>query len=445
VHLFLYKAMDLVTVSIFLAGCAAGVITGIVPGLGPAHLLAIVYTWMVGWNPLHLMIFYVAYITISNFIDTIPSLYFGIPGEVSAIPASKESPNLAALGLTHHAIRLTAIGRLLGSVLALAASYFIVSWLLSFPQIFSSRWQITFYLATVICIALSGNNRWWENSAMMISGLALSAIGYNYYIQKTYFTFGWADLYSGVPLLPFLIGIYVIPQLLKNLNVQRIQAPAEPVDHHQQYVGPMIRGSVIGYIAGLVPGMSYIMGSSAAYTSEKWLQQRRPSQQNPNLASVIASETASNAGSMSVLIPLLLFGIPIIASEAIIYDLMVDSGVIFTLGSFLTDNYVILASWFMVACVIGVAISWPLATAGRAVAEKLLHKKFIWALVALIMTSLFMEAWASQKLLLSLLTFVVSLTAGFALRNKDVMPMVFVFVLGASMQSVIYNLIQLYF
>lgn len=437
--------MDLVTVTIFLAGCIAGVATGIVPGLGPAHLLAILYTWMVGWNPLHLMIFYVAYITISNFVDTIPSLYFGVPGEVSAIPASKESSNLAQAGLTQHAIQLTALGRLLGSIIALGASYFIISWLLSFPQIFASRWQISFYIVTVICIALSATNRWWENALLMIGGFCLSAIGYNYYTQKTYLTGGWPDLYSGIPLLPFLIGIYVIPQLLKNLEVKQSIIETHTVDHHRRYVGPMFRGSVIGYFLGLVPGMSYIMGSSAAYTSEKWLQKRRPGEQNPNLASVIASETASNAGSMSVLIPLLLFGIPIIASEAIIYDLMIDSGAVFTLGSFLINNYVILASWFMVACVIGVVLSWPLATFGRSVAEKLLDKRFIWTLVALIVASLFVEAWTSQKLALYLLTLVVSLTAGFALRKKDVMPMVFVFVLGASMQSVIYNLIQLYF
>jgi putative tricarboxylic transport membrane protein len=437
--------MDLITVSIFLAGCIAGMATGIVPGLGPAHLLAILYTWMVGWNPLHLMIFYVAYITISNFVDTIPSLYFGVPGEVSAIPASKESGNLAQAGLTQHAIQLTALGRLLGSVIALGASYFIISWLLSFPQIFASRWQITFYIVTIICIALSATNRWWENAGLMLAGFVLSAVGYNYYTQKTYFTGGWVDLYTGIPLLPFLIGIYVIPQLLKNLEIKQTRVKTHIVDHHRRYFGPMLRGSVIGYILGLVPGMSYIMGSSAAYTSEKWLQQRRPTEQNSNLASVIASETASNAGSMSVLIPLLLFGIPIIASEAIIYDLMVDSGAIFTLGSFLINNYVILASWFMVACVLGVVLSWPLATLGRSVAEKLLDKKFIWSLVILIVASLFVEAWTSQKLFLYLLTLIVSLIVGFALRNKDVMPMVFVFVLGASMQSVIYNLIQLYF
>jgi hypothetical protein len=66
-------------------------------------------------------------------------------------------------------------------------------------------------------------------------------------------------------------------------------------------------------------------------------------------------------------------------------------------------------------------------------------------LIAVIVLSLGVEAWSSQKLLLYLLTLVLSLIAGFALRKKDVMPMVFVFVLGASMQSVLYNLLQLYF
>jgi putative tricarboxylic transport membrane protein len=400
---------------------------------------------MVGWNPLHLIIFYVAYITISNFVDTIPSLYFGVPGEVSAIPASKESNSLAQAGLIQHAIKLTALGRVLGSAIALGASYFIINWLLSFPEIFASRWQITFYIITVVCIALAGTNRWWENAAFMLAGFVLSAVGYNYYTQKTYFTGGWVDLYSGLPLLPFLIGIYVIPHLLKNLKIKSSNNKIHTVEHHNHYVGPMIRGSVIGFILGLVPGMSYIMGSSAAYTSEKWLQKHRPSKQNPNLASVVASETASNAGSLSVLIPLLLFGIPIIASEAIIYDLMIDSGAIFTLGSFLINNYVILAAWFMAACAVGLTLSWPLATLGRTVAQKLLDKRFIWALIAVIVLGLGVEAVSSQKLLLYLSTLVVSLIAGFALRNKDVMPMVFVFVLGASMQSIVYNLIQLYF
>lgn len=438
--------MDFSTLYIFLAGCTAGVITGIVPGLGPAHLLAMLYMWMTGWSPLHLMTFYVAYITISNFVDAIPSLYFGVPGEVSAVPASRESQRLAQLGLTSGTVRLAAIGRTLGSLVALVLSFFLVSWLLEIPEIFSSRWQMVFYVVTVICIAIAGRNSWWGNALMMASGFAISLIGYNYYAGVEYFTGGWTELYSGVPLLPFLIGVYVIPQLLSSHDtakrfelVQQVSAPV------QEYVPSMLRGTAIGYLLGLVPGMSYILGSTAAYNFERWWHQKFCKKNDISVAAVVASETASNTGSMTVLIPLLLFGMPIIASEAVIYDLMVDAGAVFSLGSFLITNYVILAQWFVIACVIGMIMSWPMADIFRRVAERLLDPRFIWILIGLILISAGIEAYHSQKIAVYSAVFLASLSAGWALRKRDVMPMVFVFVLGSSFQSIAYNLLQLYF
>lgn len=444
-RLFLHHIMDLVTFYIFLAGCTAGVITGIVPGLGPAHLLAVLYMWMIGWSPLHLMTFYVAYITISNFVDAIPSLYFGVPGEVSAIPASRESQRLSELGLTAQAIRLAAVGRILGSMVALVTSWWLIQWLLSVPEIFSSRWQMAFYLITVICIAVAGRNSWWINTLMMLAGFAISMVGYNYYTESVYLTGGWTELYSGIPLLPLLIGIYVIPQLLTTQAARKEFDCGICITSKNRYVPSMLRGTAIGYVLGLVPGMSYILGSTAAYNFERWWNQRFQEKNDISVAAVVASETASNTGSMTVLIPLLLFGMPIIASEAIIYDLMVDAGAVFSLGSFLITNYVILAQWFVIACVIGMIMSWPMATQFKRLSERLLDHRFIWLLIALILISAGIEAYHSQKIAVYSAVFLVSLTAGWALRKRDVMPMVFVFVLGSSFQSIAYNLLQLYF
>ena len=430
---------------IFLLGCTAGVVTGIMPGIGPAHLLTVLYTLMTGWNPVHLMVFYIAYITIANFIDAVPSLYFGVPGEVSAVPASKESSALAQDGLTGYTLKQAALGRLFGSAFALISSVYIVSWMLSHTEIFASYWQLIFYAFTLICIAAAGRNVWWQNILLMIAGAFTSMIGYNYYTQQTYATGGWSELYGGIPLLPVLIGCYVIPQLIQQVKLEHIITNTQHNIHQANYLPSMARGSAIGYVLGLIPGMSFILGSTAAYTLERWWQQRWPSNQHPSVAAVVASETASNTGSVSMLIPLLLFGIPIIASEAIIFDLMIDSGAVFTLGSFLKANYVTLVGWFVAACVVGTVISWPMASWFRTISARLLDPKFSWILFTLIMISLITEAVAQQKLMVYSLVFVVSLALGWLLRKHDVMPFVFVFVLGPNIQSVIYNLIQLYF
>jgi putative tricarboxylic transport membrane protein len=429
---------------IFVLGCVAGVVTGILPGIGPAHLLAILYFWITGWTPVELVVFYIAYITVSNFVDAIPSLYFGVPGEISAVPASKESTAIAMSGYTHDTIRLAAIGRVVGSVFALALSAVIVQWILEWPQVFSSVTQISFYIFTLFCIMLAGGNSWWRNILLMVAGLAVSAVGYNYYTQQTYATFGWSELYNGLPLLPVLIGVYVIPMLLKNSNVPALKLnPAQSAPGN--YVPSMLRGTAVGYFLGLVPGMSFILSSTAAYNFERWWQDRYPSTQDKSVASVVASETASNTGSVSLLIPLLLFGIPIIASEVIIFDLMVDAGAVFALGAFLKTNYITFTMWFVAACCVGFLLSWPLANIFRNVIGRIAGIQFTTVVIVLIMISLMLDAMQGQKIILYFLTLLFSLIAGWALRKHDVMPLVFTFVLGASLQHVIYNIIQLYF
>ena len=430
---------------IFVLGCIAGVVTGILPGVGPAHLLAILYYWMSGWSPVGLMVFYIAYITVSNFVDAIPSLYFGIPGEISAVPASKESTSIAQAGFTQDTLRLAAIGRIVGSVFALCMSAVIVDLLLKWPGVFGSVSQICFYVFTLCCIVLAGDNAWWKNILLMLGGLAISAVGYNYYTHQTYATLGWNELYSGVPLLPVLIGIYVIPMLLKNADVYALELTDQKQKLQGNYVPSMLRGTVIGYLLGLVPGLSFVLGSTAAYNFERWWQDRFPSAQNKSVASVVASETASNTGSASLLIPLLLFGIPIIASEVIIFDMMTDAGAVFTLGSFLKNNYITFTQWFVAACVVGFVLSWPLAQLFKKLIVNIAGFRVTIALILLIILGVVLDSIQEQKIVLYFSTLAVSLMLGWVLRKLDVMPLVFTFVLGASLQNVIYSIIQLYF
>jgi putative tricarboxylic transport membrane protein len=438
--------MDISNLWAFLLGSTAGVFTGIIPGLGPAHLLAILYYWITGWNPVNLVIFYIAYITVSNFVDAIPSLYFGVPGEISSVPASRESKNLGQQGLIQQTIRLCSVGRVLGGMFALIISSVVVGWILEWPEIFSSIVQMCLYCFTLVVIMFAGNNAWWRNLLFMTAGCLVSAVGYNYYTQQTYGTFGWLDLYNGIPVLPVLIGIYVLPMLWSHVTVPKIiSVPIKEQQTQDNYLPSMLRGTAIGYVLGLVPGMSYILSSTAAYNFEKWWIKKTNNPINISVASVVASETASNTGSASLLIPMLLFGIPIIASEVIIFDLLVDAGAVFTQGNFLKSNYVLFTGWFVASCVLGFLFSWPLSKPFKNLFGHVATKKFMSVLTVLIVVSIMLDAIQSQKIILYLAVLLISFAAGWQLRKYDVMPFVFVFVLGASLQSVAFNLLQLYF
>ena len=102
-----------------LYGSLLGVCVGIIPGIAPAHLMSIMFMALFYMSPVELACFYIAILTVSQYVDSIPAVYFGVPGETSAIPASYEGVHLRQQGLGSQAIRLTAIGRLVAGAVGI--------------------------------------------------------------------------------------------------------------------------------------------------------------------------------------------------------------------------------------------------------------------------------------------------------------------------------------
>ena len=72
--------------SFAILGSLAGVVVGLIPGIGPAQLLAVAYVALLALDPIQLAVFYIGLITTSQYLDSVPATYFGVPGETSAVP-----------------------------------------------------------------------------------------------------------------------------------------------------------------------------------------------------------------------------------------------------------------------------------------------------------------------------------------------------------------------
>ena len=120
-----------------------------------------------------------------------------------------------------------------------------------------------------------------------------------------------------------------------------------------------MRGSMIGYICGFVPGVSTVLSTNASYSFEKKCHPNSPGK------TLVASETANNSGQFASMLPLLLIGIPITGSEVVLYSLLVDAGWSpFQFDNISTNVDVIfkkIVPWFVFANLIGLLVAWPLA------------------------------------------------------------------------------------
>jgi len=434
---------------VLLLGCSIGALVGIIPGLGPLQLLALLLIFFQGWNPLELILFYIGLITVSQYVDSIPAVYLGVPGETGAIPTAYESRFINDSQQKQMIIRFSALGRIIGCFVAVVATLFLIDSIKNVPVLFSSKTQIWLFMIALLGIAVTSRDRIWVTGFLMLSGYVLGLVGYNFYHDKEILTFGYIDLYNGLPLISILMGIYVVPSLItasKSVSVQSSSmTTSESVSQRFVDFLPTVgRSSVLGYFLGLIPGVSYILSSNGSYSLEKWLRQKQDKYRPGDTYTCVACETGNSVGAYSTLLPLLFFGIPITVSETLIYDLMIKSGVVFNQGSFLTDNIYLITISFAICSIVALICSWPLSQLMLKFFTALNGRWLYISVTILCVLTVAVMGMLQNQLEMYVIVFLLSLIPGFMFRNLDTLPLIFVFIMQNSFESTIYNLINLY-
>ncbi len=432
-----------------ITGSLSGLLIGIIPGMATMHFLFLFWMILQDWPAVSIMAFYISIITVSQYVDIIPSVFFGVPGETGAIPAAREGPKLMSHGMGLHTIKACAIGRATGTLIMGLFTVWVISLLMSFPGFFSNRVMVGLFVLAILGVVISGSNRWYINIMLGVIGFGVGMIGFNHHTNHNILTFGVVDLTDGIPLMPLVIGIYAIPTLWMHVSGMAPfrtstimdQQREMPMKSHLPVIG---RSSVIGYIAGLVPGLSYVLSSTAAYTFEKWWQRNNVDAEQARVHQVVASETGNSVGAFSTLIPLLLFGIPITGSEALIFNLMAEQGAVFDQGRFLITFLPWLLLALFLSMSVALLVSWPLS---RRIASFLSKVNWRWLAVSIIVLLIAITCWTAYNMNLVALYLSVLLIAvgvGFVLKSTDTLPLVFVFLMQDSMESAFFNFIRIF-
>jgi putative tricarboxylic transport membrane protein len=426
---------------------------GIIPGIAPAHLMSIMFMSLFYMSPVELACFYIAILTVSQYVDSIPAVYFGVPGETSAIPASHEGVHLRRQGLGGQAIRLTAIGRLVAGAIGIGLCWISLQFIQQNTWFFSVKTQIVLLSLALLGVFLSSASGKIKTVLGMILGYMLGMIGYNYNLGGGFMTFGIEDLTDGIPLICAMLGLYVVPSLVEELKKSwqhsrmiMIESVEEKTVQLRPHLANMTQSSVIGWLVGLLPGLSYVLSSTIAYNWQKKKQMQANTYTPGNLPSIVSAETANTAGAISTLIPLMVFGIPITWSESIIYNLMVMNHADFSQGRFLDANLHFLATALVISSIIGLIVCWPLS---RYVAKilNLLNLKMLWStILAISIVVIFYTGWYNDQVILYGSTFFLCLLVGMFLRGRvDALPVVFTFLMQGSIETAVFAVRQLYF
>ena len=319
-----------------LVGVLIGMLVGVLPGLGPAATMAILLPIVYDADdPVSAIIMLAGIYYGAQYGGTVTSVLLRIPGEASSVVTVFDGFALAKQGKAGTALGIAAIGSFVGATVSIIGLTLLGPIVAGFALDFGPPEYTGLALLGVLLVATIGNGHTVKAMIAAAVGLLLATVGSDTFTGANRFTFDSLQLQGGIDFVVVAMGLFGVGEILYNLEERhgKVHVPAAvaniwPSRKDLKQASPAItRGSVIGFVLGVLPGGGAVMASLAAYATEKRVA-KDPSRFGRGAIEGVASpETANNAAATSSFIPLLTIGIPANASMAMLFAALLVVGV----------------------------------------------------------------------------------------------------------------------
>jgi len=320
------NSLTLVNLVACFIGAMVGTVVGVLPGLGPTVTMALMLPFTLKYGPATGLIMMTGVWYGAMYGGSTTSILVNIPGEAASVVTCIDGYQMSKKGRAGAALALVAIGSFIAGTLGIMGLQFFAPLLGNAALSFGPSEYLAFMiLAFVLLSNLSGE--FPLKGALMISlGLFVSAIGINPMDSYPRFTIGWDELMMGIDFLPIAMGFFGVSEIM-NIAVEKYVPPEVKKVHlrnlfptreeGRRSVFPILRGSILGFFVGLLPGPCTVISTFVSYSLEKRISKTPQEFGKGAVEGVVAPEAANNSAVMGAMIPLLTLGIPFAAPSAV--------------------------------------------------------------------------------------------------------------------------------
>ena len=305
-------------------GGGIGTIVGVLPGLGPINAVAMLVpiAYAMQLPPESALILLAAVYVGAEYGGRISSILINVPGEAAAVMTTLDGYPLARKGLAGVALSLSAWSSFVGSTIAifgvLLFAPLLAQWAVAFGP---AEYFVLMVFAFCALTSLLGEQP-VKGVIAALTGLAISTVGVDSNSGVYRYTFDITNLSDGIDFVVVVIGLFAVSEMLQMLeNLLRGHSISVPKSERKlfnfrelrQTWWTSVRGGLVGFIVGVLPGAGASVASAVAYSSEKKLAEGRDSEAQfgkGDLRGLAAPEAANNASATGSFIPMLTLGVP---------------------------------------------------------------------------------------------------------------------------------------
>ncbi len=329
-------ALSLQNLGLAFLGCLVGTLIGVLPGVGPIATIAMLLPITFGLDPVGALIMLAGIYYGAQYGGSTTAILVNIPGEATSVVTALDGHEMAKQGRAGVALGIAAIGSFFAGTVATLVIAALGAPLTGLALIFGPTEYFSLMVMGLVFAVVLARGSILKAIAMILVGVLLSTVGTDLETGEERMTFGLPFLADGIDFAVLAMGIFGIAEIMRNLDHtehrdvvrQAIGRLLPNKEDFKQSYKPVLRGTFIGAILGILPGNGAVLGPFATYTLEKKLAKDPRRFGRGAIEGVAGPESANNAGAQTSFIPLLTLGIPPNAVMALMVGAMTIHGII---------------------------------------------------------------------------------------------------------------------
>lgn len=323
--------------NLFLAfmGCLIGTLVGVLPGLGPAAAISLLLPTSFHLTPVGAIILLSGIYYGSMYGGSTTSILVNIPGEAASVVTCLDGYEMAKQGRAGPALGIAAIGSFIAGTGGVVGLMLVAPPLAEMALKFGPPEYTTLMILGLVVVTFLVKGSMAKALLMVAFGMFLSTIGLDAVSGVARFSFGMIELMDGIGMVPVVMGLFGISEVLINLEKTfgreilkgEIKDYLPTKEDWRKSAMPILRGSVLGFFLGILPGGGAVLASFVCYAVEKRVSKHPEKFGTGAIEGVAGPEAANNSATAGAYIPLLTLGIPSNVVMAILLGAMMIHGV----------------------------------------------------------------------------------------------------------------------
>jgi len=316
-------------------GVLVGTLVGVLPGLGPVAAMSLLLPATFHSTPVASIIMLAGIYYGAMYGGSTTSILVNIPGEAASVMTCLDGYQMARQGRAGPALGISAFGSFIAGTIGIIGMMLISPPLVNFALKFGPPEYFSLMVLGLMVLTFLTSASMVRALMMATFGLMVGTIGLDNISGLARFTFNIPELLDGVGLVPVVMGLFGISEVLLNLELKttrevfttKLKGLLPTLDDWARSIWAILRGTLLGFFLGILPGGGAVIASFVSYAVEKRVSKNPEKFGKGAIEGVAAPEAANNAAAQGAFIPLLTLGIPSNVVMALLLGALIVHGV----------------------------------------------------------------------------------------------------------------------